>query len=231
MWIFIAELLASPLPDYHRRAGVPLGLLALCTILIGASTVGSRKVIRYAVFPSAGIWLVARLLEAFGNPQHLYTQLAPVAGLLLSCSILWAIFDHFNSVPRLPRSAIAEAFISYLVIAIAFSQVYWILNRVLDHPFNQAIPESQSGTLLYFSMITLSGVGYGGIAPINPFLRMVAALESMTGIFFVAVVVARLVSAYRPKPRPLPRGVTALIVEGQSEGQSEDQSEDQSVEN
>jgi Ion channel len=217
MWIFIAELLASPIPDYHRRAGAPLSLLALCTLLLGTSIVGSRKVIRYAVFPAAAIWLIARLLEAFGNPQHLYAQLAPVAGLLLSCSLLWAIFDHFNSVPRLPRSAIAEAFISYLIIAIAFSQVYWILNRVVDHPFNQVIPESQSGTLLYFSMITLSSVGYGGILPINPFLRMVAALESMTGIFFVAVVVARLVSSYRPKTRPLPHGVSAPNVEGQSD--------------
>ena len=57
----------------------------------------------------------------------------------------------------------------------------------------------KSGTLLYFSMITLSSVGYGGIVPVNPYLRITAALESMIGIFYVAVVVARLVSAYRPK--------------------------------
>lgn len=217
MWIFIAELLASPIADYHRRAGAALGVFAACTLLIGTSIIGSRKVIRFAVLPAAGVWLVARLLEAFGDPQHLYAQMAPVAGLLLSCSLLWAIFDHFNSVPRLPRSAIAEAFISYLIIAIAFSQVYWILNRFVDHPFNQVIPESQIGTLLYFSMITLSSVGYGGILPINPFLRIVAALESMTGIFFVAVVVARLVSSYRPKPRALPHGGSWVVEESVTE--------------
>lgn len=47
-------------------------------------------------------------------------------------------------------------------------------------------------------MITLSSVGCGGILPINPYLRMVAALESVVGIFYVAVVVARIVSSYRP---------------------------------
>jgi voltage-gated potassium channel len=46
-------------------------------------------------------------------------------------------------------------------------------------------------------MVTLTSVGYGGIAPLNPYVRIVAALESMSGIFFVAVVVARLVSSYR----------------------------------
>ena len=46
-------------------------------------------------------------------------------------------------------------------------------------------------------MITLSSVGYGGIVPVNPYLRLICALESMAGIFYVAVVVARLVSSYR----------------------------------
>ena len=36
--------------------------------------------------------------------------------------------------------------------------------------------------------------------PLNPYVRIIAALESMSGVFFVAVVVARLVSSYRPKP-------------------------------
>ena len=120
-------------------------------------------------------------------------------GLVFSCSILWAIFDHFHSDFRTPRNAIAEAFISYLVIATAYSQLYWILNHFVDHAFNQTIPSTQAGTFLYFSMVTLTSVGYGGIAPLNPYVRIVAALESMSGIFFVAVVVARLVSSYRPK--------------------------------
>ena len=104
---------------------------------------------------------------------------------MFSLSILWAIFDHFRSRSGDLRSAIAEAFIGYLVIATAFSQLYWILN--------QAIAISQSGTLLYFSMVTLTSVGYGGITPVH----IVAAMESMSGIFFVAVVVARLVSSCR----------------------------------
>jgi voltage-gated potassium channel len=89
-----------------------------------------------------------------------------------------------------------------LIIASAFSQLYWILNRFIDHAFNQIILPSQSGTLLYFSMVTLTSVGYGGIVPVNPYVHVVAALESMSGIFFVAIVVARLVSSYRPNPAP-----------------------------
>jgi hypothetical protein len=36
--------------------------------------------------------------------------------------------------------------------------------------------------------------------PVNSYVRNIAALESMSGIFFVAVVVARLVSSQSHKP-------------------------------
>ena len=193
----VAEMLASPLADYHRLAGAVLGVVVLCVLLLGIKHIGNRKVIRRLVLPAAGVWAIARALEAFGDGHNLYSQLAHVAGLAFSCSVLLAIFDHFKSTASAPPNAIAEAFVGYLIIAIAFSQLYWILNRFLDHPFNQFIPAYQSSTLLYFSMVTLSGVGYGGISPVNPYLRVVASLESVGGIFFIAVVVARLVSSYR----------------------------------
>jgi voltage-gated potassium channel len=200
MWALIAQIIASPAADYHPLAGGILAFFVLLVLLLGTTYMGSKKIVRFVVFPIAGVWMIARLLEAFSDRTHWYTNLAPIAGLALSVSILWAIFERFNSVPRIPRNAIAEAFISYLVLTIAFSQLYWILGRFVPNPFNQPIPESQNGTYLYFSMVTISGVGYGGIAPANPYVRIVAAFETMAGIFYVAVVVARLVSSYRPAP-------------------------------
>ncbi len=198
MWALVAEILASPLADSHPRAGALLGLAVLLMVLAGIGHFANRMVVRRVVLPVAGIWMISRIVEAFGNPHEPYANMSPVVGLAFSCSILWAIFDHFQSEFRTPRNAIAEAFISYLVIATAYSQLYWILNHFVDHAFNQAIPATQAGTFLYFSMVTLTSVGYGGIVPLNPYVRIVAALESMSGIFFVAVVVARLVSSYRP---------------------------------
>jgi hypothetical protein len=199
MWALVAEMLASPLADSHPRAGALLGLTVLLMVLAGIGHLANRSVVCRVVLPVAGIWMITRLIEAFANPNVPYANLSPVVGLMFSCSILWAIFDHFHSEIGRPRNAIPEAFISYLVIATAYSQLYWILNRFVDHAFNQTIPSTQAGTFLYFSMVTLTSVGYGGIAPLNPYVRIVAALESMSGIFFVAVVVARLVSSYGPK--------------------------------
>ena len=153
-------------------------------VLAGIGHFANRSVVRRVVLPVAGIWIITRLVEAFANPHEPYANLSPVVGLVFSCSILWAIFDHFHSDLGSPRNAIAEAFISYLVLSTAYSQLYWILNRFVDHAFNQTIPSTQAGTFLYFSMVTLTSVGYGGIAPLNPYVRIVAALESMSGFLF-----------------------------------------------
>jgi hypothetical protein len=202
MWALVAEMLASPLADSNPRVGAVLGFAVLLMVLAGIGHFANRLVVRRVVLPVASIWMITRIIEAVGNPHEPYANLSPVVGLAFSCSILWAMFDHFHSDFHNPRNAIAEAFISYLVIAAAYSQLYWILNHFVDHAFNQTIPSTQAGTFLYFSMVTLTSVGYGGIAPLNPFVRIIAALESMSGIFFVAVVVARLVSSYRPKAAP-----------------------------
>lgn len=198
MWALVAEMLASPLANSHPRIAVLLGFGVLLMVLTGIGTIANRTVIDRTVIPIAIVWMIARVIEAFVNPCP-YANLAPMVGLVFSCSILWAVFDHFQSQFDNPRYAIAEAFISYLVIATAFSQLYCLLNSFVDQAFNQTIRSTQGTTFLYFSMVTLTSVGYGGIVPVNPYVRMIAALESMCGIFFVAVVVARLVSSYRPR--------------------------------
>jgi len=50
--------------------------------------------------------------------------------------------------------------------------------------------------LHYFSYVTLTTLGYGDITPTSPLARSVAILEAITGALFLAILIARLVSAY-----------------------------------
>jgi hypothetical protein len=192
-------MLASPALDHHPRIGGLVACIQLLLLFAAANYLANRQIIRKVGLPIGVVWLVARLLEAFGDSRHAYTHLAPLAGLALSCSILWALLSRFGSISKVTSSVISEAIITYLVIAVAFSQLYWLLDHFVSNAFNQTIPLGQSGTFLYFSMITLSGVGYGGILPINSYVRLVAAFENITGVFYLAVVVARVVSSYRSR--------------------------------
>lgn len=196
MWVLIGVTLASPLADLHPLIGALIALIVLSSVLAGASLVGSKKIIVRIAIPVAIVWILARLFEEFGSGHHFY-HLAHFAGLGLSSVILWAIFDRLQTVSEVTSSVIAEAFTSYLIIAIAFSQIYWIFGDLDPSAFRPPIPRSQGTTFLYFSMAILTSLGYSDNVPVNPYLRLMTVLESMTGIFYVAVVVARLVSSRR----------------------------------
>ena len=143
--------------------------------------------------------MITRIVEAFGNPHEPYANLSPVVGLVFSCSILWAIFDHFHSDFHNPRNAIAEAFISYLVHRNSIFAALLdpeSLRRPCVQP-DYSVHAGRNVSLLQHGYLDQRGLWRNRAA--EPFVRIVAALESMSGIFFVAVVVARLVSSYRPK--------------------------------
>lgn len=197
----VAAMLASPLLDRHPRIGGAVALVQLLLLLVGASYLANQKILRRVILPTGILWLCTRLLEAFGGISHDYSHLSPLAGLLLSCAILWGFLRRFGSIAKVNRSIIAEAIICYLLIAVAFSQLYWLLDHFVVNAFNERIAFSQSGTFLYFSMISLTGVGYGDILPVNSYVRLVAAFENVIGVFYLAVVIARLVSSYR-SPAP-----------------------------
>jgi hypothetical protein len=48
----------------------------------------------------------------------------------------------------------------------------------------------------YFSFITLCTVGYGDVVPASKVARMLAVTEALIGLFYMAVLVSRLVAVY-----------------------------------
>ena len=48
--------------------------------------------------------------------------------------------------------------------------------------------------MIYFSVMTLTTVGYGDITPIHPMARALAMLEAVIGQLFPVILIARLVA-------------------------------------
>ena len=49
-------------------------------------------------------------------------------------------------------------------------------------------------SLLYYSFVTLTTVGYGDITPVHPMARSLAMAEALVGQLYPAILIARLVS-------------------------------------
>ena len=89
---------------------------------------------------------------------------------------------------------ILGAICGYLLVGITFAILYSAALIYNPHCFRPE--DSDFQTLLYFSVVTLSTLGYGDIIPLTGEVRAMAALEAVIGQFYIAVIVARLVSLH-----------------------------------
>lgn len=87
----------------------------------------------------------------------------------------------------------------YLLFGLSFAFIYLIQLELFEAPFNGLEAKPWLDNLfdvIYFSFITLTTVGYGDISPALAIPRFFVFLESITGSFYLAIMVASLVSSH-----------------------------------
>ena len=85
----------------------------------------------------------------------------------------------------------------YLLIGLAWATIYLLILEILPNAFNgleEKIWLTNLFNALYFSFITLTTVGYGDISPALPVAQFFVFMESIIGSFYLAIMVASLVS-------------------------------------
>ena len=66
---------------------------------------------------------------------------------------------------------------------------------------------------VYFSFVTLYTVGYGDVVPVSRGAQLLAITEAATGMFYVTMLIARLVALYSSE-KPSGTGPTKSPPEG-----------------
>ncbi len=118
---------------------------------------------------------------------------------MAAAGLLGALLVHRVLAPgRVNWHRIQGAVAVYLIVAILFSLAYRMVAVIADGSFalngTAADFELVRPRLLYFSICTLTTVGYGDIVPLHAYARALAELEAVFGVLFTTVIIARLVS-------------------------------------
>jgi hypothetical protein len=89
---------------------------------------------------------------------------------------------------------------AYLLMGWTWARLYRLIEVIHPNSFGLGTTpghfDPTRTDLLYFSLATLTTLGYGDIIPVNPEAKMVAVLEAAAGVLYVGILVARLVSSY-----------------------------------
>ena len=201
----VLNIFISPFVD-RPKSGALIETLLMTLVLLCAvlSIAGGRRALVGVVLvaPAAiGEWL------NYWRPELMTYALTRGTGLLFIGFAVIQLLRFIVYAPRVDSEVLYAAIAGYLLSAFAWSLAYALLDRLDPNSFVFTLGlksgQSMNGfTGLYFSFITLSTVGYGDIIPVSKVARMLAMVEAIFGMFYVSLLIARLVSLYSSK-RPL----------------------------
>ena len=148
--------------------------------------------------------LVGRWLPQYSSDLRVFLAIDILTAVFL-LYITVMILNQIMSASRVTLDTIAGAVCAYLLIGLAWAFVYRATFGIdlhsflfssdsFGHIFEGTRSEPQLMNFAYYSFATLTTTGFGDITPASGASRALSVLEAIAGQFFIAVLIARLVS-------------------------------------
>ena len=203
------------LPEYLRMLA---GILALYVLVIGfgngsANGAFQTGIVAFLVFSAArlhrdrrfrrfvalvgAVAFVSTVALAFlAPPRIVYGVVGAWLAVLLGVAIA-SIGSTLLQRGRSDTSTVLGVLCIYLLLALLYTGINQVLAAFQPNYLHGAQAPPTSSDLLYFSVITITTVGYGDLTPACVPARAVAVVEAMTGQLYLVSVVAAVVGLWR----------------------------------
>jgi hypothetical protein len=129
------------------------------------------------------------------------------AGVLFIGYVVLHLFTFILRAPRVNMEVLCTAVANYLMLGLLWAFGYTLIAGVNPDAFVVTYGTSAGHVMkgvnsMYFSFATLCTIGYGDIVPVSNIARMLAILEAVAGMFYMTMLIARLVAIYSAETRP-----------------------------
>src|SRR6266403_2794192 len=172
-----------------------LSLVLLCAVL----AVADRKRVFFIALVLAVPAIAGRWISHF-RPDLVPPPVFLTPGLILIAFVVANLLRFVLRAPSVNVEVLCASISAYLMLGLLWTVAYWLVDQLTPGAFaintNAGKHSIRGFNAFYFSFITLSTVGYGDITPVSKVARMLSAMEAMTGLLYVAVLIARLVALY-----------------------------------
>jgi hypothetical protein len=205
----VLALLLIPLQQRYHALWLVLSALYLNALLVSLMAGGYRPRLRWAFFAGWALTIVLKEAPVAepGTAALLYVASRVLVLILLGGCVVAALRYILLST-EVSVDRIFAGIVAYMLVALGFAAAYAATATLAPGSFAWpaetlgAEPPDREVQLIYFSFVTIATLGYGDITPRLPFAQMLAVLEAVVGQFYVAVIIAWLVSAHVSHRRP-----------------------------
>ena len=199
----ILNILISPFVDPLRSGDLIETMLMTLILLIAVLSIAGRWRALVGIVLAAPA-VIGQWLNYWWPDLTVIYVVTHTAGLLCTGFVVVELLRFIVSAPRVNAEILCAAVAGFLLSGLFWSLAYSLLDRLDPNSFVFTVSSKGSHSMggfvsLYFSFITLSTVGYGDIVPASGAARMLSMVEAMFGMFYMATLVARLVSLYSSK--------------------------------
>jgi len=196
-------IVAYPLLDHGDFRRLILGVLMFVPILLATLRLAERQ---GWVWPTV-LLMAVTFLVGVASTLFPFPTLVGLKWALLTVFFgltVYGLFPYLRNARCVTDAHLYTAISIYLLLGLQWFALYSAIDVFYPGSIlhNGATITDRSSELLYFSLVTLSTIGYGDVVPIYGEVRMLAALEGVTGVLYIAITVAFLVSAYRQRNGP-----------------------------
>jgi voltage-gated potassium channel len=193
----VALLVISPVAQiYDDQDNIISPLMALLLLAVTFGLVRRRAGL-FFLSGLIAVWLVISILTDGSGLFASRSLLAPLLFLVLLAVVFGLLLRWLIGAVRIDSEILCAGICGYLLIGLVWTG-FDALALTVDPKAFTVVGHAPLGIgdLLYYSYCTLTTIGYGDIAPKNPFVRMASVLEAILGIFYNAILITRFVSLY-----------------------------------
>ena len=193
-------LLVVPFVDELRYGDLIEAVLVTLVLLSAVMAVGGRRRTLVAAAVLVTPPVLAKWIDHF-RPGLIPETATNVASMVFVAFVIVHLIRFILRAPRVNNEVLCAGIATYLMMGLLWTFAYTLVARVDPGSFlfsSGSAPHRPMAEFeaLFVSFGTLTNVPYGEVSPVSKAARMLMMAEAMTGIFFVAVVLARLVSLY-----------------------------------
>ena len=136
------------------------------------------------------IAIIPSIITYFGGLDLRWLRVLRLLRLLKISNYSSAIEDFFSAIMADWRSFSAALYLVLVALFLSSSLMYIAENESQPDKFS-SIPET-----MWWSLITLTTVGYGDVSPITPFGKIIGAFTAIMGVCTVALLTGIVASAF-----------------------------------
>ncbi len=187
-------LLLQPFVEGWGLAGGIAMQISFLLVLVFGANVGqpSRWLVVVIRFTAGAAFVAGNVVQFY--PATWLGLITPILYIAVFGLVTGRLLAFVLGGGVVNSSKLCGAISAYATIGVAWGLVYLVVELAASGSFSApGAEELEAPDFVYFSLVTLSTLGYGDIAPVSRIARSLATFEAMFGQMYLAILVARLV--------------------------------------